>query len=389
MVVVLSGETDGAMDIVDHGRVLVLRCGTVVQNSRVEAGIVTSLGDGQAFVVREHTVATAGQDDDHRPGFTGLKQLAFEQGASGFVHIVIGIPEIDHGEQDNGRCVMLWLCDGFENRVESLLVENVRSRRLSMNVNLLGISIGNTRTRMGVFVDGKLTETDTFENRHLEKLTVAMDNGYTALRDRSDAVVLLSSVKPALNEAVAQMVTDTLMQSPRWVERDVPIPIGRRLDREAMVGEDRLLNAAAAYDVMQQACVVVDAGTAITIDLIDGEGTFHGGAIAPGAQLMLDALNQRTAQLPEVAFDKPEECVGHNTIEAMRVGAFYGMRGMLRELLDQYAEVLGTYPAVVATGGDGGQIFKEFDLVDRFVPNLTLNGLAVTLRVALGQDTES
>lgn len=257
-----------------------------------------------------------------------------------------------------------------------------------MSVNLLAISIGNTRTRMGVYVDDKLKETDTFVNSKLDKLAAALEGGFTPLRDRKDAVVLISSVKPMLNDTVSQIVTETLLQSPRWVERDVPIPIGRHLDREAMVGEDRLLNAAAAFDVMKQACVVVDAGTAITIDLVDGEGTFHGGAIAPGAQMMLDALNQRTAQLPEVAFETPAECVGHNTIEAMRVGAFYGMRGMLRELLDQYAEVLGSYPAVIATGGDGAEIFKTFDLVDRFVPNLTLNGLAVTLRVAMEQEQD-
>ena len=184
-----------------------------------------------------------------------------------------------------------------------------------MNLNLLGISIGNTRTRLGVFVDGKLTETDTYENRHAERLSEAIERAFEPLRERDDAVVLMSSVKPQLTAAIAQMVTDTLAQTPRWVERDVPIPVGRQLDPEAMVGEDRLLNAAAAYDVMKQACVVIDAGTAITIDLVDGEGTFHGGAIAPGAQMMLDALNQRTAQLPELAFDVPAEAIGHNTID--------------------------------------------------------------------------
>ena len=258
-----------------------------------------------------------------------------------------------------------------------------------MNYNLLGISIGNTRTRVGVFVDSKLTETHTFENRHPEKLGEALDNAFTPLRERDDTVILMSSVKPQLNDSFTKMVTDTLTQTPRWVERDVMIPIGRQLDPEAMVGDDRLLNAAAAFDVMKQACIIVDAGTAITVDLVDGEGTFHGGAIAPGAQMMLDALNQRTAQLPEANFEKPAEPVGHNTIEAMQVGVFYGLRGLVRELLDQYAEVLGAYPAVIATGGDGGQLFREYELVERFVPNLTLMGLAVTLRTAIEQDSES
>ena len=144
-----------------------------------------------------------------------------------------------------------------------------------------------------------------------------------------------------------------------------------------------MLNAAAAYDVLDQACVVVDAGTAITVDFVDGAGTFHGGAIAPGAQLQLDALNQRTAQLPEVDFDHPAEVIGHNTIEAMRCGVFYGLRGMVRELVEQFAEAHGQYPMVVATGGDANVLFREYDLVDRVVPDLTLMGIALTLRRAL------
>lgn len=250
-------------------------------------------------------------------------------------------------------------------------------------LNLLAVSVGNTRTRVGAFVEGQLAETATFENGHNEKIKESIDRAFAPLRGREDTVVLLSSVNPSMADSIQQAIAEHLGCVVRRVERDLPIPVGRQLDPEAMVGEDRLLNAAAAYDVLKQACVVVDAGTAITIDFVDGAGTFHGGAIAPGAQLMMDSLNQRTAQLPEVEFGKPSEVIGHNTIEAMKAGVFYGMRGMVRELVEQFAEEAGQFPLVVATGGDGALLFKDFDLVDRVVPDLTLMGVAVTLRAAV------
>ena len=250
-------------------------------------------------------------------------------------------------------------------------------------VNLLAVSVGNTRTRVGAFVDGQLAETATFENAKVVKIAVAIDEAFEPLRGREDAVVLLSSVNPVVAEPIEEALAAHLKCEVQRVERDIPIPVGRQLDREALVGEDRLLNAAAAYDVLKQACVVVDAGTAITVDFVDGGGTFHGGAIAPGAQMMLDALKLRTAQLPDIEFKRPEEVIGHNTAGAMRSGVFFAMRGLVQQLTEQIAEKNGQYPMVVATGGDGNLIFRDWELVDRVVPDLTLRGIAVTLRRAM------
>lgn len=250
-------------------------------------------------------------------------------------------------------------------------------------VNLLAVSVGNTRTRIGGFVDDKLVEVATFVNQKDAKIAEAIDLAFGPLKGRDDAAILLSSVNPAASTRVEKTLIEQLNQPIYRVEKDLNIPIGRQLDPEAMVGEDRLLNAAAAYDVLRQACVVVDAGTAITVDFIDGAGTFHGGAIAPGAQLQLDSLNQRTAQLPELEFDKPQELIGHNTTEAMKAGVFFGLRGLVRELVEQFALQAGQFPLVVATGGDANTLFRDFDLIDRVVPDLTLMGLAVTMRRAI------
>lgn len=253
------------------------------------------------------------------------------------------------------------------------------------DINLLAVSVGNTRTRVGTFVQGQLTETAAFENQKNGKIADAIEHAFGLLHDAKDTSVLLASVNDTAAQAVTTLLEQHLECRVQRVERDVNIPIGRQLDPEAIVGEDRLLNAAAAYDVLKQACVVVDAGTAITIDFIDGQGTFHGGAITPGAQMMLDALSARTAQLPEVELTKPLAPIGHNTTEAMKAGVFYGIRGMVRELVEQFAQHAGQYPLIVATGGDANLLFRDCELIDRIVPNLTLMGLYTTMRTAQTQ----
>jgi len=252
-----------------------------------------------------------------------------------------------------------------------------------MKLNLLAVSVGNTCTRLGAFVDGELTETASLENGRQRELADVVDRAFGPLQEKEDTIVLMSSVNPKAGDALSERLHAHLGRPIQRVEQDLNIPIGRQLDREALVGEDRLLNAAAAFDVLHQSCIVVDAGTAVTVDFIDGAGTFHGGAIAPGAQLMLDSLKKRTGLLPETEFEAPKEAIGHNTVEAMRSGVFYAVRGMVQQLAEQYAEQAGAFPLVVATGGDANVLFRDWELVDRVVPELTLQGLAVTLRRAV------
>ena len=98
-----------------------------------------------------------------------------------------------------------------------------------------------------------------------------------------DYAAVLSTVNRSVSERLVTQLDGRLRATFLRMERDVPVPIGRQLDPEAIVGEDRLLCAAAAFGVLKQACVVVDAGTAVTVDFVDGAGTFHGGGDRPGA----------------------------------------------------------------------------------------------------------
>lgn len=257
-----------------------------------------------------------------------------------------------------------------------------------MSESILAISIGNTRTQAGLVVDGKTVADERIDNA--DPATVGGAIAKLVAHDEAgdDTLTFVASVNDALTDSIAAAAAEATGHAAVIVERDVPVPIGRQLDPEAIVGVDRLLNAAGAYDTIKAACIVVDAGTAVTVDFIDGEGTFHGGAILPGAQLMLRALHEHTSALPEVAFAKPDEAIGHNTTQAMLDGVFHGVRGAVRELVEKYAELYRGYPQIIATGGDAHTLFDDYDLIENIVDDLTLRGLAVTHRAAMGEDAE-
>lgn len=251
------------------------------------------------------------------------------------------------------------------------------------NVNLLAISVGNTRTQVGVFVDGQLSEQHAVANHQSDTIPDLAAKLFEPIRKDDEAGVYLASVNDPLADPLAEKISEAIDRPVIRMERDANVPIGRQLDPEAIVGEDRLLNAAAAYDRTKQAVIVIDAGTAMTVDFVDGAGTFQGGAILPGARMMFKSLHEGTAQLPLVEFAAPSEPIGHNTEQAIRTGVFHALRGATRELVEKYAEVYQGYPKVIATGGDAKLLFEGYDLVEAIVPELTLLGMAVAHRHAL------
>ncbi len=148
-------------------------------------------------------------------------------------------------------------------------------------------------------------------------------------------------------------------------------------DEPKATGVDRVLNVAAAYEQIGKACVVVDAGTALTVSICNDAGDFVGGTIAPGASTMLAALHEKTAKLPLVKLKKPDGAYGRNTADAIQHGVFHGIRGMVKELVENYATDLGTWPDVIATGGDAQNLFEGWELVHAVSPDLTLYGIAL------------
>lgn len=260
---------------------------------------------------------------------------------------------------------------------------------------LLAVSVGNSRVAVARIEAGKVCTVqrvahqatkpgDDVTNAVCGELDVLIEN----CASEQQPVVLLASVREPVARPLYDALSDKDGCQVLWAEREAPIPIGRCLDPEAVVGMDRLLNAAAAFDSVKQACIVIDAGTAVTVDFIDGEGTFHGGAIAPGARAQLAAMHQHGALLPDIELRRPgPQSWGSNTAEAMLRGVCFGIQGMARYLIERYSEEYGAYPRIIATGGDARLLFEGDELIENIVDDLTIYGLGVTFRTALEQAT--
>jgi type III pantothenate kinase len=188
------------------------------------------------------------------------------------------------------------------------------------------------------------------------------------------------SVNPVGLKALEAAAEETLHEPVLVVGRELPLPIDANLPDPAAVGTDRLCAAAAAFDRLGVACVVVDFGTAITIDCVNDEGVFQGGAILPGLEMSARGLHAGTAQLPKVELSAPDWVFGKDTRQAIVGGIVFGARAALRELTEAYATALGHWPVVIITGGDAelvcGQV-AESCLVQAIVPDLVLRGAAM------------
>ena len=259
-------------------------------------------------------------------------------------------------------------------------------------MSVIAIDIGNTRVGVGLFTAGKSADPAIRFNHadiqsemlaHLEKLCAGTSDGGR----RPDGVVL-ASVAPEWTNRVAELVNNHCGMTPEIVGSDLKIPLQTSLTDESTVGVDRLLGALCAYVNTEQACVIISAGTALVVDCVDAEGVFLGGAIAPGLAMAAKAMNTGTALLPLADLNPPQEPFGRDTMEALNLGAYAATRGAAAYLLERYAEKLGHWPHVVATGGDAMRIFGNSGIVDSFIPDLVLQGAALVWEHHHGDDGE-
>jgi type III pantothenate kinase len=246
-----------------------------------------------------------------------------------------------------------------------------------MDINLLVLNVGNSRLASGVFVAGNLEYVTRISHENRADWPGKIADAWNRIKDSDRPAVAGASVNPPLIEPLEHVVQQATGQVVEWVGRDIDLPIKVATENPGETGVDRVLNIAAAYEQMGKACAVVDAGSAITVDCCDDSGTFLGGAIAPGAGMMLDALHEHTAKLPRVELAAPSQTIGKNTEQAILLGVHAGIRGMVKELIESYATELGNWPDLIATGGDAEKLFGGWELVHAISPDLTLYGVAL------------
>jgi type III pantothenate kinase len=197
--------------------------------------------------------------------------------------------------------------------------------------------------------------------------------------DRVKAIAAASVVPDVLPDLRTRLA-DTLQSPLLEVGHELHRPMSLAVENPERVGVDRICSAAAAYETIGRACVVASFGTAVTIDCVNEEGVFMGGAILPGLGLQAKALHEGTAALPLVKIEPSGAIYGATTEQAIRNGVLLGTVGALREITERYATELHAWPQLVVTGGGAEMVAKECEFIDNVVPDLCIRGIALAYR---------
>ena len=197
------------------------------------------------------------------------------------------------------------------------------------------------------------------------------------LRRRHVRKVVVSSVVPEKDSVISKATHDKAKVL--WLDWKMNLGVAIDYPKPQSIGADRLANAAAVAELCGYPAIVVDFGTAVTFDVVSERRAYVGGVIAPGLEAMTNFLYQRTALLPKLSLKKPKRAVGRSTIEAMRSGAVFGYRGLVREILGQIrAEQFPRRRVlVVATGGYARLIADGLPDIVAIHQHLTLEGLRI------------
>jgi type III pantothenate kinase len=197
------------------------------------------------------------------------------------------------------------------------------------------------------------------------------------LRRRAVKKLVVSSVVPTKNSAISKAARNKAQVL--WLNWKLNLGVTIDYPKPQSIGADRLANAAAVAKLYGSPAIVVDFGTAVTFDVVSGGRRYIGGVIAPGLEAMTNFLYQRTALLPRLSLKEPQRAVGKSTVEAMRSGAIFGYRGLVREILARISAEQFSHEkvVVVATGGYARLIASQLREVAAIHPHLTLEGLRI------------
>ena len=247
---------------------------------------------------------------------------------------------------------------------------------------ILVLDIGNTHTHIGLFTRGRLRATwklSTDPRRTADEYVLQI-RGILGEESASQGAILCSvvpRVRPTLSEAIEK----ACHVQPMVLEADTEIGILNAYRIPAEVGMDRLANAVGGSFFIKPPILILDYGTAITLDFVDepehegGSPIYRGGAIMPGIEMAAEALARGTAKLPTIDFSEPAGVIGETTAESIRSGLMHGYLGAVETLVGRARDEIGKPVRVIATGGDALRFKDRMPFVDRIEPDLTLFGL--------------
>jgi type III pantothenate kinase len=247
---------------------------------------------------------------------------------------------------------------------------------------LMVVDIGNTHTAFGLF-DGESLRCHWRAESHSERSAdehAAFLQSLFALEGLRFPQVdgaIISSVVPPATRPMEQLFAGYFKLTPLVVGPGMKTGMPVLYENPREIGADRIVNAVAAFARFPQGAIVVDFGTATTLDVITSRGEYAGGVITPGLLISADALYRSTAKLPRVEIARPKAVVGTNTVASMQSGLVFGYAGMIDALVNRIRVEVAYSPRVVATGGLGALVARESATIDEYDDLLTLRGLKI------------
>lgn len=246
---------------------------------------------------------------------------------------------------------------------------------------LLTVDIGNTNITLGVFQGKKLQTTfrmTTIQTRTSDEYGMVMcellEHNEVNISGITD--VIIASVVPNVMHSLTNAILKYVHTKPIIIEAGIRTGIHVAGRNPRQIGADRIVDAAAVYELYGGPAIVVDYGTATTFDLVDEDGTFTACVIAPGIRTSAQSMWSMAAKLPEFEIKKPQSILAQDTIACMQAGLVYGQIGQTEYIIRQMKKEFGRDDVkVVATGGLGRLIEKETDMIDIYDPMLTLQGM--------------
>ncbi len=186
---------------------------------------------------------------------------------------------------------------------------------------------------------------------------------------------VIGTVVPAALYHLRRLCRDWFSTEPLIARSSLDWGFAIKVDNPAEVGADRLLNSLAAHRAYQGPLMVIDFGTATTFDVIDRDGAYLGGVIAPGINLSIEALHGAAARLPRIGIGRPQAVIGKSTIPAMQSGIYWGYVGLIEGLVTRIQAEYEAPLKVVATGGLAPLLAEGTTIIEVIAPDLTLDGL--------------
>ena len=199
--------------------------------------------------------------------------------------------------------------------------------------------------------------------------------GFTGIKPAAIDRAVIGTVVPAALYHLRRLCRDWFQTEPLVARSSLDWGFDIRIDNPGEVGADRLLNTLAAHQAYRGPLIVLDFGTATTFDVVDHDGTYLGGVIAPGINLSIEALHQAAARLPRIGIGRPQAVIGRSTVPAMQSGIYWGYVGLVEGLITRIRAECEHPMKVIATGGLAPLLAEGTTIIDRVDPDLTLDGL--------------